>query len=118
MKNSSNELSLLSLLHCLSGIVGIICFINFLYLLFGLSENDVQLILPTFFFIAIIIYFICLFCSEIFIRQRKNYRFSLVVAWIGLILLSIPTFGLIGILGLITIFILTKDSVKILYKFR
>ncbi|MBE9046039.1 hypothetical protein IQ255_16780 [Pleurocapsales cyanobacterium LEGE 10410] len=116
MKNSSNELALLSLLHCLLGIFGIACLVILLYFLFGFSEDVSSFIFTTFLFIGAIIYFVCLFCSGIFMGQRKNYRFSLVVAWIGLVLLSIPTYGLMGIFGLITIFILTKDSVKVLYK--
>ena len=48
--------------------------------------------------------------------RRRNYRFSFAIAWIGLILVSIPTYGITAVLGLTSIYILAEDSIKILYK--
>lgn len=113
MKDSSNKLNLLGLMHCFIGFLGTLILVYIFYILYGLSDSNPSFILPA---ILSISYSICLFCSGVCMGQRKNYRFSLVIAYMGLMILSIPTLGITAILGLITIHILNKDSVKILYK--
>lgn len=116
MYDSNKQLTLLALSHCLLGVFGVIYLVSLLRILFGMSENYANIISPAFLLIATIIYFACLFASGIFMRLRKYYRFSFVVTWIGLLLLSIPTFSLMTIFGIVTNFVLTKDSVKELYR--
>jgi hypothetical protein len=123
MRNIDREhLNLLSIFHYVLGgliIVSIVILIVFLFyttrslnLEFILFEFRTSLITRTWFFIYLIVftYSICLIASGQLLAKRKGYWFSFVIACIGCLFVPWGT-----ILGIFTIPILLKDSVKTLY---
>ena len=108
--NSSHELKSLSLVYCLLGSMGTIFYLIFIYFLLSFGSFDFSSI---FILICGLVCPICLLLSGIFMAQKRNYYFSLILACLEC--MSMPLFFPLAILGLITVFVMSQDSVKRLY---
>ncbi|MEM8718565.1 MAG: hypothetical protein AAGE84_04555 [Cyanobacteria bacterium P01_G01_bin.39] len=115
MNNNSRILTILSIFHCILGGIGIISLVFLLFLSWSIFSDSVNPVLNIIVSLFGLIFSICLFLSGIFILAKKNYYFSLILACIESIFLILPP---LAILGLVTVFILTQDSNKILYKLK
>jgi len=117
MNNKSNILAILSVVHCMLGEISIIGLASFL-LLFSpifLSSDSVNGVWNIAILLSGLVCSICLLLSGISMAAKKNYYFSLILACLECI--ALPLLPL-SILGLITVFILTQDSIKILYRLK
>ncbi len=127
MNQDTEQLRLLSIFHyVISGLAALFSAIPLLYIVLGTvmrrgdfgHQDKVGRLIGGFItalgagvFLAIIIYVVCMVMAAIYLREHKHHTFCLVMAGISCVFMPFGT-----VLGVLTIIVLSRDSVKVLFQ--